>query len=672
MKDTAIERLMQRVREAPDAIVYEHLADGEQASERRSFRELFERASAIAAELSGRGMAGKRVLLLYPPGLSSAEALFGCWLASAVAVPAPAPPAEQKAGDRIWERISGIARVSGAALALAPASIVARLGGSASSLPSSLPRLATDALAGAAVPPPAILPAALAYLQFTSGSTSEPKGVSITHGNLMQNCMDVQEAYQFNKDSVIVSWVPTHHDLGLVYAILMPVVFGFRSVMMPPEAFVARPIRWLAAMSVRRATHSVSPNFGFDLAVLRTTPEERKGLDLSSLRALLNGAEPIRRASEARFSETFAPFGLSADVISHSYGLAEVTAKVTAERSGRRGIFVSVSAPGLEQGQVRAPGPGERAVEIAGCGAWARGTEIAIVDPEARTESPPDRIGEIWIRSGSVAEGYFGDEAATEEIFRATLASRPDIRWLKTGDLGFLRDGQLFIAGRSKDLILVRGENHYPQDLEHAITGRHPAIRPACAAAFSVDRGEGEKVVIVTDVYPEKVGDSALVFAAVQQAVAEQGLRADVVLLTPPQTVPKTSSGKVQRRATRERWLSGRLPVLYSWEAPAEGTRPPEAPLAGPIADAVRAAPPQDRAALVEAHVCRIVAERLGLSAGEVRPDSLLKSLGVDSIAAVELGEKLSNDLRLSLYAGVIQDHETPREVAAFVVKSRW
>jgi acyl-CoA synthetase (AMP-forming)/AMP-acid ligase II/acyl carrier protein len=642
----------------PDAVLYEHLLDGEQHAQQLTAGQLWKGAGAVAAALRELGPVGQRVLLLYPPGLDFVQALVGTWLAGAVAVPAPAPGPH--ASERIRDRLVGMAHSSGASLVLAPGAVLGQLGALGGAL-AELPTLASDGLAAGSVPSGEGSRETLAYLQYTSGSTADPRGVAITHGNLLQNCADVQEAYAFDAASRLVSWVPTHHDLGLVYAVVMPLYVGFRAVTFSPEAFVQRPIRWLRALSSHRGTHSVAPNFGFDLAVVRTTPEERQGLDLSAWRVALNGAEPIRRATEDRFAATYAPHGFRKEALSHSYGLAEATAKVTAERSDRRGVFVTLSAAALEQGLVRPPSGDERAVEIAGCGVPASGMQVQVVEPETGTALPEGKVGEIRLAGGSVATGYWDNPQATGEIFGGG--------WLRTGDLGFLREGQLFVTGRIKDLIVVRGENHYPQDLEWAVQGRHEALRPACAAAFGVDRGDREQVVLVTDVYPDKVGDGRAVMQAIREGVAEHGLSVDVIVLVPPQTVPKTSSGKVQRRATRQRWLAGQLPVIASWEQPAPATSSPAPAL--PIDEALRQAAASERTALLEAHLCRLVAERLGLDAVDVSPTASLKALGVDSIAAVELGERLSQDLRMSLYPGVVQDHATVREVAAFVSRQR-
>jgi acyl-CoA synthetase (AMP-forming)/AMP-acid ligase II/acyl carrier protein len=653
---TVHQALQWRADQQPDAVLYEHLVDGDQQKQQLTAGQLWRGATAVAAALRERGPVGQRVLLLYPPGLECVQGLVGTWLAGAVAVPAPAPG--PRASDRIRDRLQGMAHSSGASLVLAPSAVLTQIGALGGEL-ALRPTLASDDLpVPGSVPTGEGTPDTLAYLQYTSGSTAEPRGVAITHGNLLQNCADVQEAYTFDPSSRLVSWVPTHHDLGLVYAVVMPLYVGFRAVTFSPEAFVQRPIRWLRALSVYRGTHSVAPNFGFDLAVVRTTSEEREGLDLSPWRVALNGAEPVRKATEERFAETFAPYGFQRAALSHSYGLAEATAKVTAEREAQRGTFVTLGAASLEQGLVRAPERGERAVEIAGCGVPASGMRVQIV--EEGTVLPEGRVGEICLQGGSVATGYWDNPQATSEIFGGG--------WLRTGDLGFLREGQLFVTGRIKDLIVVRGENHYPQDLEWAVQGRHPAIRPSCAVAFGVDRGDREQVVLVTDVYPEKLGDGQAVLQAIREGVAEHGLSVDVIVLVPPQTVPKTSSGKVQRRATRQRWLAGQLPVLATWEQAAPTSSP--APSL-PIDEALRKAAPSERARLLETHLCGLVAARLGLDAADVGPTASLKALGVDSIAAVELGERLSQDLRLSLYPGVVQDHATVREVAAFVSRQR-
>lgn len=594
-------------------------------------------ALSTAAHLAE--LPGERVLVMVRSGMWFAVALLGCWFAGKVPVPTPLPNA------RSGPRIRAIAESAGASAVLCERDALGHR-----AVAPDVPWLAVDDLPRRDLPvrAPDPDPDSLAYLQYTSGSTGAPRGVAISHRNLLDNCANVGEAYAFTRESVLVSWVPPHHDLGLVYAVLCPLVFGFTAASFTPEVFVERPIRWLESISTHRATHSVAPNFGYDLAAVQTKPADRAGLDLSSWRVALNGAEPIRAATEARFVEAFAAHGFRRDALSHSYGLAEATAKVTAERSDRRGVFLRLDPAALRRGEVAERADG---VAVAGCGVPAGDQQVRIVDPQTDRALPELRVGEIRLQGSSVAMEYLADGEATEATFGGRVEGEPG-RWLRTGDLGFLHQGQVFVTGRLKDLILVRGENHYPQDLEWSLLDRHPAIRPACAVAFAHDDGERERLVIVTDVRTP-LDDAAPVFAAIREAIAGHGLKVDTIVLTAPGTVPKTSSGKVQRSATRARFLAGDLAIVAQWDE-------------ADAAPARSAAPDPARDPLL-AVVCEEVGGRLKVAPADLDEGSSLSALGMDSIDAVEIGERLGRRLTFDAYPGFVQDQQTIGDLVAFL-----
>ncbi len=618
------------------------------------------RARAVADALGAAGLGpGDRAMLMYPPGLGLPPALLGCLLAGVIAVPAPAPSTGQ--GERLMRRLLAMAASASAKAVLVPNALL----GLQDSMPPALADarwIGTDELHPARPgDPSAITTSGLAYLQYTSGSTSDPRGVRITHANLMANCRDVDEAYAFDASSVLVSWVPLYHDLGLVYGVLMPIYAGCCSIFMDPAAFVQRPIRWMAAMSKWEGTHSVSPNFGFDLAVLKTRPEQRSSLDLSSWRVALNGAEPIRRPSEDRFVDTFAPHGLSADVISHSYGLSEATAKVTAEHPGRRRCFLSLDARALEGHRVEAAKPGVSSRTVASCGQVAGDMRVAIVTDGVSVA--PDQVGEVWLQGSSVADGYDGDAEATAATFGGLLQGEAG-RWLRTGDLGFLADGQLYVTGRSKDLIILRGENHYPQDLEWATVESHASIRPGGVVAFSVDCDAGEGAVVLAELRSGPVTDPQPVLRAIHGALSDLGIEASVALLAAG-SVPRTSSGKVQRALARRRWIDGDFAVLHRSQPGIGGSSPPveERQIREVLAD--RSA---DRHSDLVRHLREMFAAELGIDIAEVEPDQSVRELGLDSIRTVDLGQKVADSLGISLYPGVVQDHPSASALATFVL----
>ncbi|MCB9529643.1 MAG: amino acid adenylation domain-containing protein, partial [Myxococcales bacterium] len=652
-----------RAAEDPDHPLYTHLADGEAAAEVLTAGALDRRARALAHALAHLPP-GSRVLLPFEQGLDFAPALVACTLAGHVGVPVPSPAA----GGRGLDRLRAIAADAAVAAVLTTPDIAATATALRDALPG-VPWLTTDVddtLADRYTAPQGIDADTPAYLQYTSGSTADPKGVVIDHGNLFANCRALDEAYHLDPESVMVYWVPTYHDLGLVYGVVVPLWCGGRAVSLPPAAFIARPIRWLRAISAWRGTHSVAPDFAFDIAVHKTRPADRAGLDLTAWRHALNGAEPIRHDVERAFIEAFAPHGLDPDALSHSYGMSEATAELTAEPPGERRRFARLDAAALERGRVAfATDTTARVRLVAGCGRPATGCQIAIIDPDTRLPSPPDHIGEVWLRAPSVARGYHDNPPATAATFGARRADDPQgPPWLRSGDLGFLHDGHLHVTGRRKDLVIIRGENHYPQDLEWSIQGRHPALRPNAAVAFTPDDGGPERVVLVTEITTDTLApaDAAALVAACRAAVAERGVELTEITLVPPRAVPRTSSGKVMRAATRALWRDGDLTVIHRWSA-TTGERADDHAHAARLFAAPDAA--ARAAALLDA-LRALAAEKTG-----EHTDEPLAARGLDSLALVDLAERLGALLGADvLLADLLEDRPLDALAAALAARA--
>ena len=561
-----IDLLRARTAEHGPRVAFRYLADGETEDSRLTYDELESRARAIAAVLAPQAAAGDRALLFYSAGLDFIAAFWGCLYAGVVAV--PVFPARL---HRQIPRLLAIAADSEAKFVLTTAKIHRQAQDLFKRAPElkKLQWLATDDLPAA--PPdgwrdPGASLETLAFLQYTSGSTATPRGVMVTHGNLLHNLACLREVFQFSPESIGVSWLPHYHDMGLIGGLLQPVYAGGEMIVMPPSAFLQRPVRWLAAVTRYRATTMVGPNFAYELCEQKISAEQRAPLDLASVKVALCGAEPVRPDTLAQFAKAFAPNGFRQEAFRPAYGLAEATLIVSGHSDGGAPFTPAVLAEELQKNQIKPAqegAPGSR--NLVGCGGIAPDLKVVIVDPETHAPCAPDQVGEIWVSGPSVARGYWRKPAETEQTFGAHLATGEG-PFLRTGDLGFLDHGKLFVTGRLKDLIIIRGSNHYPQDLEHTVERSHRALRPACGAAFSIDVDGAERLVIVQEVIDRASVPNEDVVAAVRRALTESHeVHPDAIVLIEPRSIARTSSGKIQRYACREAFLAGTLDVVHEW-----------------------------------------------------------------------------------------------------------
>jgi acyl-CoA synthetase (AMP-forming)/AMP-acid ligase II len=556
--------LHRRAEHHPERRALTFLVRGTEERKAYSYARLDERARSIAALLEAHGMKGERALLLYPQGVEFVEAFLGCLYAGAVAVPAYPPDPTRLA--RTLGRLLGIIADCRPKVVLATAELCAMAASFAEQVPglAELKWLATDAQDLGVVAlraPVSARSEELAFLQYTSGSTSSPKGVMVSHGNLLTNLVHIGSSLRVGEDSCSVTWLPSFHDMGLVDGLMGGFHWGYPVYLMSPADFLKHPLRWLQAVTAFKVTHTGGPNFGYELCVRKVTPEVLEGLDLSSWRTAYCGAEPVRAGTMRRFLETFAPRGLSPTALAPVYGLAEVTLKAPGDM-GRGVVTLSVDKEALKEDQVvPLPAGDANAAEIVSCGHSEEGYSLAIVDPESREPLPEGRVGEIWVSGPSVAQGYWRKPELSEETFRARIRGDESRQWLRTGDLGFMQEGLLYITGRKKDLIIIGGQNHYPQDIEWTVEAALPAVRPGCGAAFSVDVDGEERLVVVAEVdTKQQQGGAALdleaATATVRQAINEAyQLRLHELVFLKPGSVPKTSSGKIQRQAARRAYL---------------------------------------------------------------------------------------------------------------------
>ncbi len=576
--DNLVELLQTRVAESPEKEAFIFLND-QGGEERISYRDIDTRARAIAAVLDDSGAVGAPVFLLYPPGIDYIAAFLGCVYAGALAL--PAYPPDPTRIDRTLPRLEAIMLDARPMLALTTAPI-RTLGASLfarSPILSKLRWLATDTIDLAAADryqEPEWDEEPLAFVQYTSGSTGQPKGVVLSHANLFANFDLVARKFHMDSDDRVVSWLPPYHDMGLIGGILQSLYVGAQSILLSPLGFLRQPRRWLDAVTKYRGTITGGPNFSYDLCVRKIGLEQREGLDLSTLKITYVAAEPIRARTLDAFHDAFAPCGFRRSSFWTGFGLAEATLVVSGDLHTRDDHTLTIDKAAYERGRVDVVGRDRLGsgisqpdtLTLVSCGKVDRLLTAAIVDPETGEVCGDDTVGEVWLSGPSIATGYWDKDEETEITFSARL-HRPqggnglgEREFMRTGDLGFMHEGELYIAGRIKDLIIMHGRNFHPQDIEVLVESCHPDIRLGCSAAFSVDGDTGERLVVVAEVSKQALRDlrSEEMVGAVRRAVSStHNVHVDEIVLITTSSIPKTSSGKIQRRATRTAFLSESL-----------------------------------------------------------------------------------------------------------------
>ena len=563
-----VELLGYRAAEQPDDPAYILLSDRGREYTAISFAELDRRARRLGARLSERAEPGDRALLLFPNGIDFMVAFFGCLIAGIIAVPMMLPR-RQSARDSSDSIVADCAPRIGLATAALLSGGRVDIAGRFGSLDwLTADELATEAKAPATRDFPAIGADDLAFLQYTSGSTSQPNGVMVSHGNLLANLGMMRAAFGNTRASTYVSWTPLYHDMGLIINVLASLYTGALCVLMSPVAFVQRPLLWLRTISNYRAEVSVGPNFAFDLCVDRYRAEDVAGIDLSWWKLALNASETVRAETIRRFAATFEPHGFSSSAMYPAYGMAEATVLISAGDRGAGPVIRAVSRVGLQKHRAAPPPDEADTQEVVGCGRTLPGEELIIVDPESRRKLSPGAIGEIWATGPNVALGYWQKPDATAASFAARLAEADDDQfWLRTGDLGFLDEaGEVFITGRIKEIVIIRGVNHYPQDIEHTVQRCHPALRRHGGAAFAINAAGGiEKLIVVQEVertYRNRI-EPAEIAARIREAIVlEHDIVPYEIALLRPGALPKTTSGKIQRALARQLWLTDALERL--------------------------------------------------------------------------------------------------------------
>jgi acyl-CoA synthetase (AMP-forming)/AMP-acid ligase II/acyl carrier protein len=648
-----------RARHQPEMVGYTYLVDGETQEENLTYGQLDRQARAIAARMQALCRAGDHVLLLYEPGLDYVAAFFGCQYAGVI--PVPAYPPDPLRSERTLSRLQAIVTDCGASLALTTKEVAGASGsGLANRLGLRLLLPTDEWMEWVDLPWRAPEPRAedVALLQYTSGSTAVPRGVLVTHRNFWYQvqCMEVGDL----PNAVGVTWLPLYHDLGLVGGMLTPLYFARRVIQLSPLAFVQNPLRWLLAVSRYRATTTGTPNFALDLCVSKFDPTTLgdECLDLSSLRIILTGAETVRADTLERFTATFAPYGLAEDVWLPSYGLAEATLGVTGGPNTAKPLCVAFSARELEFHRAvpveRGDVSGRRLV---GCGRPLERSEVLIVEPERQAELPAGQVGEVWVQGPGVARGYWNRPEETQAVFQAHVTGHANRGpYLRTGDLGFFHQGQLFLTGRLKEVMVFWGRNVYPQDVEQTASACDPGLRENGCAAFAIEIDGREQLAVVQEMARPAKFDAEAVAQAIQRAIqAVHQVPLHALVLLKSGTLPKTSSGKIQRNLCREKLLSGDLKVLREWRFPVDivGRATPT--------NGDRALPGRDE---IKSWLVQRVARHCNVAEDAIDADAPLNAYVLDSVSAVTIALELQEWVGRSVSPTVLYDSPSVASLA--------
>ncbi|BET95949.1 AMP-binding protein [Xenorhabdus taiwanensis] len=565
--ETWNELLKYRATEFAEQRVFTFLGENQEELASLTYAQLYKQAKNLAGVLKEKGQDKDRILLLYPAGLDYVVAFYACLYAGMIAVPLYSPQNIRKI-----ELISEIAKDSGARLALSTQKYLDKVSSMSDSVLNELEWLATDRQVDTSTnwQDPIVKGADVAYLQYTSGSTSLPKGVVLTHETTLFHSEELSHHWHTTQESVLVSWLPHFHDLGQVFSILQPVYKGFHSVLMSPTTFIKQPYIWLKAISDYRATHSCGPDFAYSHSVKNVSKAQLSTLNLSSWLVAINAAEPVRANTIRAFYDHFAEAGLRESTQCPSYGLAESTLVMVSDAVNEKPYFLVCNAAKLRKNQIEIEIESSSSQILVSNGKTELDTQVKIVDIDNYHALEESQIGEIWLSGKSIAAGYWQNPEATEETFKAKLSQSIENReYLRTGDLGFIYEGNLYITGRLKDLIVIRGTNHYPQDIEQTVELSHGLIRNGYCAAFSVENEDIEQLVVVAERNRYYVGeiDYDEVFDKVKKTIsARHNLDVSYILIVSPGSITKTTSGKIQRRKCKTEFLNSTLKTVAKYQ----------------------------------------------------------------------------------------------------------
>jgi acyl transferase domain-containing protein/acyl-CoA synthetase (AMP-forming)/AMP-acid ligase II/pimeloyl-ACP methyl ester carboxylesterase/acyl carrier protein len=686
--------LQERAISQPNKVIFTFLGDGEAQTESLTYQQLDNQAKAIAVNLSnvaqnilGKKAEGERALLLYQPGLEFITAFLGCLYAGIIATPAY-PPRQ----NRSFARLDTIIKDAGAIFALTTESLKQKIDEKLTQN-SHITCIPTDniplTLAENWQQSSYIKEDNLAFLQYTSGSTGTPKGVMVSHGNLIHNSYLISSCFENTPQTVGCSWLPPYHDMGLIGGILQPIYAAITTILLPPVSFLQRPIRWLRAISKYKVTTTGGPNFAYEMCVNSITEKQKAELDLSSWDLAFSGAEPVRQETITKFSEYFADCGFKREAFLPCYGMAETTLIVSGGNKHQSPTIKTVSAKALTENKIiplEENTPDSQA--LVSSGKIAQELQGLIVNPDNLTECNDNEVGEIWIKGASVTQGYWQREEVTENIFHAYTKDTKLGPFLRTGDLGFISEGELFVTGRLKDLIIIRGRNHYPQDIEESIANCHEAINSESGAAFAIEVEKEEQLVVTFEVkrtFLNKINQDEWlkqeIFKQIRQTIAENHeLQVYSIVLIKTGSIPKTSSGKIARYACRQGFLDDSLSIVAQWDSFRGGED--ETRRLGEdeknnyypnLGDFVKINLSQESGKLLEIQTWlkENIANRLGVSPQTIDISQPFINYGLDSLQAVRLTADLEDWLDCRLSSTLAYDYPSIAILSAYLAQEK-
>jgi acyl-CoA synthetase (AMP-forming)/AMP-acid ligase II/acyl carrier protein len=633
-------------------------------SGRISYGRLISSSLSMAAAISKKARKGDRCMLIFPPGLAFVQSLLACFFAGVVAVPVH-PPKKNKKNTRFWSVFDDAAPN----LLLIGSRIEELFNEQEKDFRKALelPRIVyINSLLNSEEDfiPPTVVPTDMIMLQYTSGTTGKPSGTMITHGGIMHNSKVISTAFGHDEKLVSVNWLPPYHDMGLIGTLLQPLYKGGTNVIIDPYDFLRSPLIWLQGITKYKATTVGCPDFALELLLNRVDDEQKKKIDLRSLKVFFCGSEPVRPASLERFSEAFAVCGFDEKMFLPCYGLAECTLMATGIHHAEKPKIISIDRKTFEfDRKAELSTDPLQSLQLTGCGYTWLDDVVKIVNPRTRRPLPENAVGEIWIKSRSVCEGYRNKPRKTARLFRARIAGSDEGPFLRTGDLGFISQGQLFIAGRMKEVIIINGANHFPADIESTVEQCHPALQPHACAAFSVEAGKRERLVIIQEIKRTALRnlDAEAVVEAIRSAVSnEHGISAYAIDLISPGRIIRTSSGKIRHARCREMWLQNEFKTTYSWQQQEAYKK-----LSLTSQEKIDISPAE-----LEAWLKQWLGNKLNIQPDNIEPSRPILSYGLDSLGAVELEREVKENFHIEIHLADFLENNTISALAEIGFKN--